>query len=303
MVALEDEVRANFGLADVELRSLSTLVNDVFVVETSTDSFALKLYHANRTREQVQWEAELLLHLRRGNAPVVAPIEGRHGPVEVLRVDGTSRLAVLYAWAPGEKPAPTRRVYALLGAAAARVHKAADTFSSDLTRDEYDARALIDDQLARMKGHLSEAGRWSQAVALGARLREFLASAALDRGVCHMDLTLDNVHLSGDDLTVFDFDSAGPCWRAIEPHGVLKLSASCFEEWLSGYRSVRAFTKADEHAVSAFTVIGDLRVVAWKLGVADSSRGHPLLSSADLPVIVDQWLEWEAAQRPCRPPT
>jgi Ser/Thr protein kinase RdoA (MazF antagonist) len=31
-----------------------------------------------------------------------------------------------------------------------------------------------------------------------------------------MDLTLDNVHLA-EGLTVFDFDSAGTCWRAVEP--------------------------------------------------------------------------------------
>ena len=39
-----------------------------------------------------------------------------------------------------------------------------------------------------------------------------------------MDLTLDNVHRNGDTLTVFDFDSSGKCWRAIEPHGVMRYS-------------------------------------------------------------------------------
>jgi hypothetical protein len=114
------------------------------------------------------------------------------------------------------------------------------------------------------------------------------------RAPAPLDLTLDNVHLA-EDLTVFDFDSAGTCWRAVEPWGVLRLSATYFQAWLAGYRTARPFGAADEAAVAAFGIVGDLRVVAWKLGVAASSRGAPLLGVRDLPAIVDGWLDWEAA--------
>ena len=43
---------------------------------------------------------------------------------------------------------------------------------------------------------------------------------AVDWGFCHGDLTLDNVHIDGDTITVFDFDYAAEHWRAWEPHGV-----------------------------------------------------------------------------------
>jgi Ser/Thr protein kinase RdoA (MazF antagonist) len=291
VVALEDELRRAFGLADVELTRLPTPVNDVVVVRTPSETFALKLYHAKRTVPEVRWEVELLLHLRRLGAPVVSPVH-RHGdPVQVLSVDGGSRPAVLYPWASGAKPEPTPEVYRHLGAAAAQIHRAADTFASGFPREEYDAHALVDDQLRRMRPHLVEAGRWAEVTALGARLTAVLSAGGLDRGVCHMDLTLDNVHMSEGELAVFDFDSAGVCWRAIEPYGVLAMSEDLFREWLDGYRAVRDFDRADERAVSVFTVVGDLRAVAWKLGVAESSRGRPLLSAADLPAIVDRWLE------------
>ena len=104
---------------------------------------------------------------------------------------------------------------------------------------------------------------------------------------------LDNVHRHGDSITVFDFDSAGACWRSIEPYGVLSSSKESFEAWLDGYRSVRPFNQHDEEAVAAFSIIGDLRVVAWDLGVARSSRGKPLLGISDLPGAVDTWLDWE----------
>jgi Ser/Thr protein kinase RdoA (MazF antagonist) len=102
------------------------------------------------------------------------------------------------------------------------------------------------------------------------------------------------VHVA-EGLTVFDFDSAGTCWRALEPWGVLRSSAAYFQAWLAGYRTVRPFSSADETAVAAFGIVGDLRVVAWKLGVGESSRGAPLLGVRDLPAIVDGWLDWEAA--------
>jgi Ser/Thr protein kinase RdoA (MazF antagonist) len=145
-----------------------------------------------------------------------------------------------------------------------------------------------------MRRQLVQVDRWRSALSLGERLKERLARPGLDRGICHMDLTLDNVHLA-DDLTVFDFDSAGMCWRAVEPWGVLKLSATYFHAWLAGYRTVRPFGAVDEQAVAAFAIVADFRVVAWKLGVAASSRGVPLLGVADLPAIVDGWLDWEAA--------
>ena len=59
---------------------------------------------------------------------------------------------------------------------------------------------------------------------------------------------------------------------------------------------MRHFGTADEQAVATFGIVGDLRVVAWQLGVAASSRGEPLLGARDLPLIVDGWLDWEADQ-------
>jgi Ser/Thr protein kinase RdoA (MazF antagonist) len=150
----------------------------------------------------------------------------------------------------------------LLGKAAAKIHLAADTFRPSWLRDDYETTGLIDEQLQRMKSLLVGAGRWQQTLALGNRLKQLAANPKLDQGICHMDLTLDNVHCDGDLLTVFDFDNAGKCWRAIEPHGALKASKDYFNTWLEGYRSVRPFSADDEKAVAAFGIIGDLRIVA-----------------------------------------
>lgn len=285
-----------YGMSDTILERLHVPVNDVISVLAPQGRFALKLYNTqSRTRADAQWEIDLIMHLLAHGAPVVRPLAGPHGHVESFTFESRDRIGVLFEWAPGEKPTHGRSTYLLLGRAASQIHRAADTFSSPLPRHtyDYDAAMLIDEQLQRMKRQLIEAHRWSEAVALGERLKQRIAHPALDRGICHMDLTLDNVHRTWNTLTVFDFDSAGRCWRANEPHGILRASRENFRDWLEGYRSVRPFSHADEHAVAAFGIIGELRGVAWKLGVAVSSRGRPLLTSGDLPGVVDEWLRWE----------
>lgn len=290
---LAQQIESHFGLSNVICEQLNTQANDVIAVTTPTAQFALKLYHLQRITDEVQWEVDLSIHLMRNGAPVAKPVQGKHGYVESLRVGGRDRVAVLYEWAPGKKPVAERDTYTLLGKAAAHIHQAADTFPASSLRENYDAHTLIDEQLHRINRHLREAKRWEQAVALGERLKQVLANAVLDRGICHMDLTLDNVHRYGESVTVFDFDSAGVCWRAIEPHAVLRSSKELFEAWLDGYRSVRPFSQDDEEAVAAFCILGELRGVVWRLGAAHSSRGKPQLEIADLPGIVDMWLDWE----------
>ena len=80
---------------------------------------------------------------------------------------------------------------------------------------------------------------------------------------------------------------------AIEPYRILKLSNDYFKAWLEGYRSICSFSKANEKAVAAFGIIGDIRSIVWDLGLATSSRDKPLLLAGDLPKIVGDWLEWE----------
>lgn len=284
-----------FGLDYFTYKHLDTPVNDVIEIATPTKRYALKLYNAqSRNNPEVQWELDLISHLNQKGAPVVKPVSGKHGYVETFHIDGQARAAALFEWAEGEKPQPTHDTYVLLGKTAARIHQAADSFPTPASPERtYDCAALIDEQLERMQSLLIAAGKWQEMKDLGARLAHILTNPALDWGICHMDLTLDNIHRSGDKLVVFDFDSAGACWRALEPYGVLKFSENYFKDWLKGYRTVRPFSTADEKAVAAFGIIGDLRVVAWKLGVAKSSRGKPLLDVSNLGSVVDEWLHWE----------
>lgn len=285
------------GLVDVICTDLNTLANDAIEVTTQDAHYALKLYNpASRNKSEVQWEIDLTIHLIKNDAPIARPVIGKNGYLQSFMVNGQERAAVLFEWAPGAKPKPELSTYFLLGNAAALIHQAADTFESPLEREKYDLSLLIDEQLKRMKQPLIDTGQHQRVIKLTERLRNFLNNPKLDWGVCHMDLTLDNVHRDGDTLMVFDLDSAGECWRATEPWGVKKVAEDRFQAWLEGYRSVRSFSTEDENAVAVFAIVEDIRNVVWKLGLANSSRGNPLMLPAELPQVVDEWLEWESTK-------
>lgn len=292
--AVEQYLETVYGLQNPVCKNLDTLANDVVEVKTNDGHYALKLYNAaSRQAPDVQWELDFTLHLLKNDVPVAVPVSGESGYLHNFALDGQDRATVLFEWAAGEKPKAEHSTYILLGKAAALIHKAADTFTTGLTREKYDVHTLLDEQLERMQKPLEESGQLQRVFDLTERLRKIITNPLLDWGVCHMDLTLDNVHRNGDDLTVFDLDSAGESWRAIEPWGVKKFSEDYFQAWLEGYRSVREFSEDDEKAVAAFGVVGDIRNVVWKLGYARSSRGKPLLQTADLPKVVDEWFRWE----------
>lgn len=287
-------VEQRYGISQPTCRDLRIPVNDVFEISSSDGWYALKLYNVkSRNQHNVQWELDLLDHLLRHQVPIARPIKGARGYLETVQWAGTDRICVLFEWAPGQKPQPSRETYLLLGEVAARIHAAADSFTSTHPRERYDLDTLINDQLQRLQPYLEQTGQWSRMVDLADRLRRLIVDAPLDTGVCHMDLTLDNVHVSSDTMTVFDFDSAAVSWRSLEPYGVLRFSESFFQDWLEGYRSVRPFDDENERAVRVFGIVGEIRNVAWKLGLANSSRGEPLMQPEELPTVIDGWLEWE----------
>lgn len=289
------QLEVKFGLYNVVCKDLNTLANYAIEAMSPTGHFALKIYNpASRTAAEIQWEIDLTLHLIKNGAPVALPVVGKNSEyLQTFSIDGQNFTSVLFEWATGEKPKPELSTYVLVGEAAARIHEAADTFTSELPREKYDAHKLIDDQLKRIKGPLEKSRQSQRVFDLCERMRKIITNPKLNYGVIHNDLTLDNVHLDGKVIHVFDLDSAAESWRSAEAWGVLRASNDSFKAWLEGYRSVRSFSQDDENAVAAFGIVEDIRNVVWKLGFAKSSRGEPMMQTAELPKVVDEWLMWE----------
>lgn len=294
---LAANVSQTYGIEVTELTPLHTPVHDVVRVTSGREEYALKMYApAARDHDGVEWEVDLVTHLAAHGVPVLAPIEGVHGFVEKISLGEELRSSVLSPWASGAKPAPNEETYLLLGRTAAAIHEGTQGFDSPIEREEYDPFLLIDDPLDRLSSQLASQKCEDRARAVGKRLLARLDGLTMERGICHMDLTLDNVHIHAGKMTVFDFDSAGVCWLPMEPSGVLGSSyAGAFAAWCNGYRSVRLWSDEEEAAVRIFALVNQVRIVSWMAGVARSSRGTPLVAPSELPDIVATWETQEQA--------
>jgi Ser/Thr protein kinase RdoA (MazF antagonist) len=286
-------------LGRVAARLAYSSVHDMVEVTADAGRFAVKLYRAGlRSPAEVQWEVDLHRHLLASGAPVARPHSGVNGFVELLHVDGAARMAVLAEWAPGAKPSPGEHTFRLLGRAAAAIHAAADEFTSTLPRVPRTVHTEVRQYVARLRPLLEDVDRWDDAVA-AAKTVERVLSSGLERGICHADLTLDNVHIDGDTITVFDFDNAAEHWRSWEPHGVYALSVITsrpwWDCWRAGYAEIRTMAEEDERAVPYFQLMAEFEHTAWKLGLTPTSVA-PSLRPDDLPGIVDGWTEWAHTQ-------
>jgi Ser/Thr protein kinase RdoA (MazF antagonist) len=231
---------------------LRSLVNDVYRIETADGPLAFKLYRAgHRTLDEVGWEVRVAA----AAGPVMVqgvPLADGSAAGQLQTAEG-ARPYSLWQWAGGRKPEPpfSDDLFRRYGAGTAAFHAACD--KADLPPRRFDVlEALgwpLDEVLERVGPDDREA--FTRLVA-GARAR--LSDVELDRGICHGDVSLDNLHSDGDRVVFYDLDRAGNGWRASDLTGVA--STPGFAAFLDGYRSVRPFGA------------GDLAAIEW-LAVAD----------------------------------
>jgi Ser/Thr protein kinase RdoA (MazF antagonist) len=278
---LLSEVASSYDLAvPCECVLINAGLNDVYLIKTSSDPVILKIYRAGwRTRSEVHYEVDVLLHLGRKGVPVSLPLARRDGSFTKSwpGPDGLSH-AVLFAYAKGEAAGRVDERYCyLFGRAAAEVHHATDDFASPHARFYLDLEHLLSQPLDALEPLLeSRPEAWSYLTGLARRLREELASlpaGAMDWGCCHGDLAPNNAHLSEDGLTLFDFDCGGPGWRSYDIALFRTFLADerqqyvnherLWEAFLSGYQERRPVDAVGLRAVSLFVAMRQI----WVLGV------------------------------------
>ncbi len=275
--ALRAEVAGAYALGEVvDCRLLRSYANDVYEVTTTGGRYILKVYGAvRRSWSDVAYELEVLERLAAGGVAVAPAMARRDGClIGVLRMPEGVRCYVLYAYADGAKPVRpfTDALYYRFGEASARMHRALDGFASTHQREPIDLTYLLDRPLAALRPHLTHRpDDWDFLTRLADTVHVGITALAsrLDWGVCHGDLSLDNVHVTdGDDIIFYDFDSGGPGWRACDPYGVYWYSVEgrhgFWDAFLTGYREVRPFGAADLAAVPFF--VGAIWL--WNAGTA-----------------------------------
>lgn len=228
---------------------------------------------------------------------------------------GETRYAGLTHWSEGERlaelleregPAEAPGWFRQLGAAAAGLHDQASVWTppAGFTRHALDAEGLMGE--APWWGRFWESPLLSAPEkTLAAKTRPRIA-AALNRlghdrsvfGLIHADLHPGNVLVSGDRLTVIDFDDAAFGWHAydlavaifhLQPEPNFALAQAAL---LAGYRSARALNAETEALIPMFLLIRGLFVIGW-LTQRPEQDPAPFLASMKT-LIMDQCEVFEA---------
>lgn len=251
--------------------------NDVFQLDAAGGGrYYLKVHRSDwRTQADVDWDLGIQRHLLTNGVAVARPVAAKDGlALTELEAPEGVRAAVLYAEAPGRKPERpfTADLYERFGCAAAGMHATFDTMPETPGRAPGDLEALVlrpgqllQERTDGLVGVPAMIDRIVDRLAEGIRCR----APALDWGICHGDLTLDNFAITATgEITFFDFDLAAPSWRARDPCGVYAYSRQAAEArdfwdaFLAGYRQVRPFSDNDEHAVPLMYAVNQF----WDLG-------------------------------------
>ena len=99
-----------------------------------------------------------------------------------------------------------------------------------------------------------------------------LAGRVKDReshGLIHADLRPSNIMVSGDQLTIIDFDDSGFGWFHYDFAAALSFleheeyAPRMAQEWIDGYRTVRGYSAEDELTGCALSMLRRLTMLGW----------------------------------------
>ena len=292
-------------LAGAEL--LARGLNDTFRVQASDRSYAFRVYRAGwRSKSEIQYELEVVLHLDRKGIGVSAPVASKDGSllIPIEQPEGM-RYAVLFTYAEGEQSGALTEAQArLFGAASAELHAASDGFISHHARFGLDLEHLIDQPLSAalpFLAHRPDDQLYLTEFATRIRDRIEAIQAELEFGFCHGDLHGINAAFDGETVTMFDFDCCGVGWRAYDIavyRWLLELRniASNWKPFLDAYQSLRPLREIDLSAVPLFVAA---RCV-WILGLHTSNASFLGRSFLNDQFYWNYWLklihDWDAKE-------
>ena len=282
-------------------------LNDTFRVQGSDGSYAFRVYRAGwRSRSEIQYELDVLLHLNRRGIALSTPVAGKDGgllyPIE--QPEGL-RYAALFTYAEGQQPGVHSETQAhLFGAAAAKLHTASDDFLCKHARFGLDLTHLIDEPLTVVLPflvHRPDDQQYLRELATKIRHRIETVRPQLDFGFCHGDLHGGNAAFDGNTITMFDFDCSGVGWRAYDIavyRWLLELrnSASNWEPFLDGYREQRPLQQIDLSAMPLFVAARYIWILGLHTGNA-SFLGRSFMTDQ---LYWDYWFklirDWDARE-------
>ena len=243
-------------------------LSDVYIVETAAEAYILRISHAHwRTKSEIMFELELLLHLQQRQIPVAPPLTTADGRlcIDIQAPEG-SRYATLFTYAPGQVAIGdlSRTQGYRLGETVAQLHQAATDFRSQAQRQTLTLDYLLDDSLTAiapfLRTRLDDLTYLNTVIdSIKAQLQDFPQEPPY-WGICWGDAHSGNAHFTSDNqITLFDFDQCGYGWRAFELAKFWQVAirtgmGQCIRDaFLKGYQSIQAVTELELAALQTFT--------------------------------------------------
>jgi len=254
---------------NVSCQLIKSGINDTYLVTTSTGKYVFRIYSLDwRTTVDIQEEIRLLLHLKENNIPVSWPIADKQGHyIHTLQAPEGDRYAVLFSYAPGEKlHVYANEIHEQTGAVMARMHRL--TQSLHLNRVTYSAQNLLVDSLLSIRQFLPDNTPEMDFMKSAQQyLLKELAGVdltAIRQGVVHMDIWFDNMNISDNNITLFDFDFCGNGWQCLDIayyilqlHSVLREMPECqpkIDHFLKGYTAITPISAEEQRLIPALGV-------------------------------------------------
>ena len=307
--ALEQSVLCHYQLNNIQdCRLLKRGLNDTYLVETEQERYILRVYrHSWRTKDEIDFELELLHFLHKHNLAISYPIKKNTGDftTAIPAPEGT-RYTALFSYAPGKSVDKkiSNEQSRKLGEAVAIIHETTNNFKSSFSRPELNNEYLLDASLnAFVKRSLCEIVPlykhrktdidylYKQAEELKSSLIALnLPKYSPFYGICIGDVHAGNTHFDRiNQPTLFDFDQCGYSWRAFDIGKFIntaiawKLDDKIIRSFLDGYQTIRQLSKIELTAIPIFTKVAHI----WVMGISASVVGDVLAYGW----FTDDWLD------------
>ncbi len=254
-------------------------LSDVYLVETQTAQYVLRVSHAHwRSECEVAFELELLDFLSQTDIPVAHPLRTVKGELWIsIQAPEGDRYAALFTYAPGciaIGDLNRTQSYAL-GKAVAELHRATPKFESQFSRPDLTLDFLLSRSMQTILPFMSDHQYdRSNLVQTADQLMAELTKHPTDFPhwvMCWGDPHSGNVHFTRDDrLTMFDFDQCGYGWRAFEVAKFFQVairggvSIQVRSAFLAGYQAVSPLEAWELGSLRAFTQVSHI----WSWAIA-----------------------------------
>lgn len=273
-------VADHYSVEPIAATLVRTFNNDVFRIETDHRNYALKIYGSGRfTADEVRWEQQLAHELAHANVPVAAAVALTSGDsIGTLEAPEGQRPFALNEWVPGRKPQPpwSDSLYRSLGASLARLHAAADSFTSNYPRHSARRGDEPAQVMAALRGNTDRKRLVQRSATAAHNELERLASQGLRWGIRHGDPTLDNIHVDGGGAVfLYDLDLAGPGWQVEDLTGAL--STEFADPFLEGYLSERPLADVDLEALAWLRILSHIDHLKFHLVDKPAAMGSSTL--------------------------